>query len=120
MPSELTVKDLERIEKSLEEVKAIALENKDAILGKVGCPGVVTTLAVLTTQMQAMEKLTSNHLAHLAEQYDLMFNSRDTLQLERDKTQLSWTEIAKEWVKPAVTAVTTAIILAILSKVGIL
>lgn len=120
MADPLTTKDLERIEKNISEVKSIATENRDAILGKVGCPGVITTLAVMTEQLKSMETLTNNHLAHLAQQYEMMFQSRDDLQLERDKGQVTWQEILKDWAKPIITAISTALIIALLSRVGLI
>lgn len=102
------------------EVKQIALENRDAILGKVGCPGLVTTLALFEGRMQALELLTNNHLKHLTEKFDLMISSRDLLQAAKDGDKVNWSEILKEWLKPVITAISVAIILAILSRSGVI
>jgi hypothetical protein len=113
-------KQIEGLEKEILEIKQMTMENRDALLGKVGCPGVLTTLALFEGRMQALETLTSNHLKHLNEKFDLMMLNRDMLQAARDKDKVNWSDILKEWAKPVITAIAVAIILAILSRSGII
>lgn len=111
---------IEILRQDIAEVKQISIENRDALLGKIGSPGVITNLALMNEKMGTMEKLTSNHLAHMAEKMDLMLSWRDKLQLEKDSTQVNWLDIIKDWIKPIITGIVMAIILAILARSGVI
>lgn len=110
----------EALQHDIDEIKTVSKENRDALLGRVDCPGIITNLALMNERLGTMEKLTSNHLAHMSEKMDLMLAWRDKLQLEKDSTQVSWTEIMKEWIKPLITGAIAAIIYAILARSGVI
>jgi hypothetical protein len=110
---------IQELQKDIAEIKSISIGNRDALLGKLDQPGILTKLALMNTRLDNMETLTSNHLAHLTERFDMMLASRDLLQGVKDKNQINWADIAKDWVMPILQAITTAILLYFIVQNGI-
>ena len=116
--SSLTEKRVEALEKDISDTKSAVRENRDLLVGTGGNIGVCGNIELLKVQVESMNTLLTNDLKHIAARIDIMFASRDLLMNAKEAAQevkndgnVTSKEVLKEWVKPIVTAVITAILL---------
>lgn len=105
----------------LKEIKDITIENRVAIVGKDGNPGLVGKFNALCTRVDGLDMILHNDLAHIQAKMDIMFDSITTAEKlkadsktivdkVKDDNTVTWSAILKDWVKPVITAVLTAIL----------
>jgi len=122
--------NMQTLQQNIEELKCMVTENRHILNGRDGSPGLVGNFALLKEELSGLKTLLTNDLAHMSARMDLMFNSRDNvsltkeqlteqLQLERDRGKLSSGEILKDWVKPVITSIITAILVYFIVTSGI-
>ena len=113
--------NLELMAHKIEEVKELAKENRTALLGSSGQPGLVINFATLCTRVanieQDVDKLMNNDLVHIEAKIDELLKAQKPSKDDGDSVK--WSEIMKEWVKPVVVSILTAILVYFIVTSGI-
>ena len=101
------------------ELKSITKEMQSTLTGKGDAPGVVGNIALLRQRMAGLEAIINNDLKHMSAKFDLMLSSRDMLTAAKQKDVVTKGDILKDWVKPVITSIVTAILLYFIITNGI-
>lgn len=105
----------------LKEIKDITMENRVAIVGKDGNPGLVGKFNAMCTRVDNLDLMLHNDLAHIQAKMDIMFAgqaAREKIRIENqaiaDEAKkddiVTWSSVLKDWIKPIITALLTAIL----------
>lgn len=105
----------------LKEIKDITMENRVAIVGKDGNPGLVGKFNAMCTRMDNLDLMLHNDLAHIQAKMDIMFAGQAATEKTRIENQaiadkvknddiVTWSSVLKDWIKPIITALLTAIL----------
>ena len=96
-------------------------DTKTVLNGKDGLPGLVTNFATLCQRVTGIEAILNNDIAHLSAKMDVMFTSQTVMTEQRYQAQadlkakeetntVKWSDLLKDWVKPIVVTIITAIL----------
>lgn len=118
----------------LENIEKTTTENRNTLLGKDGAPGLVGNFSALCARVSGLEQLLNNDIAHINAKIDLLFTqheskvmaveARDAVAQKRiqeleDANTVKKTDVLKEWVKPVVVSILTAVLVYFIVTNGI-
>ena len=110
---------LDRIEDDIRDLKDMVTENRHVLIGRDVNPGVIGNMAILRERLCALETLMSNDLKHLQARFDIMFQGQDLLQRQQQQDVVTKGEILKEWIKPIIVSIATAVLVYFIVTAGL-
>lgn len=118
---------LDGIKEDIRELREMIKENRTALVGKDGVPGLVGNFASLCQRVSSIETILQNDIAHLSAKVDLMFTSQGVvteqynmsqakLKAREDANVVTWSDVLKDWIKPIITGIVLSVLLYFLLK----
>jgi hypothetical protein len=109
----------------VDDIQKMTTENRNVLLGKDGSPGLVGNFVGLCARVSGLEQLLNNDIAHLSAKIDMMFSQHEVKEsaineieitaLKRvkeleDANTVKRTDLLREWVKPILVSILTAVL----------
>ncbi len=118
---------IDSLEKNVNELKKMVVENRAILVGRDGGLGIVGSVALLDTKLDSIKTLITNDLSHMTAKMDIMFNSRDNYEQMKDdlrkeiylvenKDTVTWGSVLNQWLKPVITALLTGLLTYLIMK----
>ena len=109
------------IQRDIDELKDMGRETRTTLLGRDGMPGLMINFATLCQRVSGIETILNNDIAHLSAKMDTMFTAQEVMNQQRNMAQsdlkakeesntVRWSDLLKDWVKPIVVTIITAIL----------